>query len=173
MAEIETKRLRLLRLVTDDAEALFRTFGDPDTMRFWLDAPDDSIDDTRQRILNIEDHWQTHGFGDFGVLEKSSEKLMGLAGLHHIAGMDDVNIGYAFEKQYWRRGFGLEACRAVLEFGEKALCLSHVVAVIWPENVASIRLIKRCGLRYSERTVWGGGARVVYRMDFSGSSSES
>lgn len=170
MAEIETRRLRLIRLCVDHAEALFRTFGDPDTMRFWLNAPDDSIDETKQRILSIEDHWQTHGFGDWGVFEVDTARLIGLAGLHYITGMDDVNIGYAFEKQYWGRGFGFEACKAVLEFGEKVLGRSHIIAVIWPRNSASIRLIERCGLRFLESTIWGGGDRFVYRIDFASNS---
>lgn len=118
MTELETSNLGLRRLSVKDAESLFRTCGDPDIMKYWLKGPDKNFEETAQRILNIEDHWQTHGFGDWGVVNKNNSRLMEFAGLHYIDGMDDVNIGYAFEKTYWRKGFGFETCQAILEFGK-------------------------------------------------------
>ncbi|MFC1532380.1 GNAT family N-acetyltransferase [Thermodesulfobacteriota bacterium] len=97
-------------------------------------------------------------------------KLNGFGGLHYIAGMEDVNIGYAFEKKYWRKGFGFETCQAILEFGQSVLDLSHIIAVIWPQNTASIRLIEKCGLRFWKKIIWSGSDRVVYRIDFSDNS---
>ena len=166
MTELETSNLRLKRLSVGDAESLFRTCGDPDTMKYWLKGPDKNFEETKQRILNIEDHWQIHGFGDWGAVMKNNSRLMGFAGLHFIDGMDDVNIGYAFEKTYWRKGFGFETCHAILEFGQNVLKLSHIVAVIWPQNIASIRLIEKCGLRFWKKMIWGGGDRIVCRIDF-------
>ena len=167
MTILETPNLRLRRISIDDALSLFRTCGDPEVMKYWLKGPDNNIKETEKRIQNIEAHWQTHGFGDWGVVNKKNSQLIGFAGLHYINGIDDVNLGYAFDQQYWRKGFGFETCRAILEFGEKGLKLSHLVAVIWPQNIASIRLAEKCGLRFWKKIVWGGGDRVVYRIDFS------
>ena len=165
---IETPNLRLRPLTAADAEALFATFGDPDTMKYWLNAPDSNTKETEDRIAGINAHWEEHGFGDWGIVDKETSDLVGLAGLHYIAGMDDINIGYAIEKQHWRRGYGLEACRAVLDYGKNALGLSHIVAVIWAENRASIRLVEKCGLRFWKESIWGGGDRLIYRIDFPG-----
>ena len=120
-------------------------------MKYWLNAPDRGKKETEQRIQTIEDHWQTHGFGDWGVFSVEYSTLIGLAGIHFIDGINDVNIGYAFEKTYWGKGFGFEACRVILEFGQNVLNLSHIVAVIGPQNIASIRLI--------ENAVCGSGKR--------------
>src|SRR5215204_5460027 len=110
----ETPRLVLRRLRPDDAPALFRTVGDPDVMRHWAPGPDTTIDATAQRIAEIERHWRAHGFGDWGVVEGATGELIGFSGLHHIAGMPEVNVGYALEQTRWGLGYASEVCRGVI-----------------------------------------------------------
>jgi [ribosomal protein S5]-alanine N-acetyltransferase len=162
--QIETKRLILRRLIVADAPALFRTVGDPDVMQYWAGGADATIRATAQRIAEIAHHWKTHGFGDWGVVEKKSGSLIGLSGLHYIADMADVNIGYAFERTKWRQGFGFETCQAVLDFGFQELGLETIVAVIWPDNRASITFAEKLGLRFWKAFTWQGGKRVAYRL---------
>ena len=162
--QIETKRLIIRCLTVEDASEFFRTVGDPDVMKYWLGGPDKSIETTEQRIVEIENHWKTHGFGDWGIVEKKNGRIIGFSGLHYIADMAEVNIGYAFEKPKWRQGFGFEACRAILDFGFQELSLPVIVAVIWPENIASIKLAEKLGLHFWKAFVWQGGERVAYRV---------
>jgi len=161
---IETRRLILRRLRVADAPELFRTVGDPDVMKYWVGGADRSTGSTERRIVEIEDHWKAHGFGDWGVVERKSGRLLGFSGLHHVADMVEVNMGYAFEKTKWRQGFGFETCQAVLDFGFQRLGLDMVVAVIWPDNGASIRLAEKLGLRFWKEFTWQGGERVIYRI---------
>jgi ribosomal-protein-alanine N-acetyltransferase len=161
---IETQRLRLRRLTVADAPELFRTVGDPDVMKYWVGGPDKSIRATEQRIVEMEKHWNTHGFGEWGLVEKKSGQLIGFSGLHYIADVTEVNIGYAFETSRWRQGFGFETCRAILDFGFQKLGLPFVVAVIWPENIASIKLAEKLGLHFWKAFVWQEGERVAYRV---------
>lgn len=161
---IETDRLIFRRLQVGDAAELYRTVGDPAVMRFWAPGPDGTIQATEQRILEIETHWKVHGFGDWGIIEKSSGRLIGFSGLHFIADMEEVNIGYAFEKSRWHQGLGFEACRAILSFGFTELGLSQVVAVIHPDNRASNQLAQKCGLHFWKAFEWSGRNRVVYEI---------
>jgi RimJ/RimL family protein N-acetyltransferase len=133
-------------------------------MRYWVDGPDKSLKATKQRIAEIELHWKTHGFGDWGVVERRNGKLIGFSGLHHIADMAEVNIGYGFEKSKWWQGFGFETCLAVLDVGFRELDLPTIVAVIWPDNLASIKLVEKLGFRFWKAFIWQGGERVAYRM---------
>jgi [ribosomal protein S5]-alanine N-acetyltransferase len=159
-----TTRLTLRRLRPDDAADLFRTVGDPDVMRYWAPGPDATVDATAQRITEIDHHWTTHGFGDWAVLENATGALVGFAGLHHIAEMAEVNVGYAFEKSRWGLGYGTEVCRATIAHGLDRLALPEIVAVIAPQNVASIRVAEKCGLTFWKHFVWSGRDRVAYRI---------
>jgi ribosomal-protein-alanine N-acetyltransferase len=133
-------------------------------MRYWAPGHDRSIEDTRRRIAQIDTHWHSRGFGDWGVIEKATGRLIGFAGLHYIEAMPEVNVGYAFERAMWGRGFASETCRAVLAFGFQEVRLEQIVAVIAPANEASIRVAERCGLRLWKRFRWTGRDRLAYRI---------
>ncbi len=120
---------------------------------------------TRQRINEIHKHWETHKFGDWGIYRKSNSELIGFGGLHLINDMNEVNIGYAFNKSTWGNGFAFESCKAILKFGFNNLKLPQIVAVIWPDNVASINLVKKCGFHHWKNITWSNSDRVVYSIE--------
>ena len=164
MNVLETSRLKLRRLVPEDAEVLFRTAGNADVMRFWAPGPDQNSDQTCARINAINEHWNTHGFGDWALIEKGKDVLIGFCGLHYIAGMNEVNIGYAIEKSKWGLGFGAEIVKKILEIGFHQLGLKKIVAVIDPNNELSLKLIRKCGFTYWKDSSYMGRPRVVYKI---------
>jgi ribosomal-protein-alanine N-acetyltransferase len=160
----ETERLLLRRLTSADADALHRCTGDPAVMRYWYPGPDADQAATGTRIAEIEAHWRKHEFGDFGVVARDSGALIGFAGLHHIAGMAEVNLGYALVPAYWRRGLGAELCAWLLAYGFIDLGLPEIVAVVDPRNAASVALAERSGLTLRGQTTWQGQPRVVFAL---------
>jgi RimJ/RimL family protein N-acetyltransferase len=160
----QTERLLLRRLTPADAIALHAVTGDPAVMRYWHPGPDADLAATAARIAEIESHWRGHGFGDYGVAARDSGALLGFAGLHHIAGMVEVNIGYALLPSVWRHGLGTELCRALLEYGFTGFGLPEVVAVVDPRNAASVALAERSGLTLRGETTWQGQARLVFAL---------
>jgi RimJ/RimL family protein N-acetyltransferase len=163
-ASLETKRLRLRRLTPEDAAGLFGCTGDPEVMRYWYPGPDADIADAARRIAEMEAHWRRCGFGDFAVLARDSSDLIGFAGLHHITGMDEVNVGYALVPSRWRMGLGTELCRSLLTHGFRVLDLPEIVAVIDPRNTASVALAERCGLGSRLELTWQGQPRVLHAI---------
>lgn len=161
---LETERLLLRRLTQVDAPALYRCTGDTEVMRYWHPGPDASTAATASRIAEIEAHWRHYGFGDFAVLEPEADAMIGFAGLHHIAGMAEVNVGYALVPARWRRGLGSELCAALLAHGFTNLGLPEIVAVIDPRNRASLALADRCRLTFRRELVWQGQPRVLRAM---------
>ncbi|MFX0088039.1 MAG: GNAT family N-acetyltransferase [Candidatus Hodarchaeota archaeon] len=164
MNSIQTKRLIFKRLSIEDSPDLFRTFGDPDVIKYWIGGAHKDIEETRQRIKELETHWEQYGFGDWGIVRKDDYQIIGFGGLHYIPDMTQVNVGYALEKSVWRQGFGTEACQYFLNYGFQILGLSKNVATIWPANTASINLAKKCGLQYWKQIIWSGSDRVIYTI---------
>ena len=161
--EIETKRLFFKQLTSFESVSFFEIVGDPEVMKFWIGGADNNIEESEKRIIEINNHWEKHGFGDWGIFEKQSETLIGFAGLHYIQNMDDVNIGYAFKKSEWGKGFAYETCQFIINHAFNSLKLKKVAAVIWPQNKVSIKLIEKCGFQFQENTIWNNGARVIYK----------
>jgi ribosomal-protein-alanine N-acetyltransferase len=131
-------------------------------MRYWYPGADLDAAGAARRIAAFDDHWPAHGFGDWGVADKPDGELIGFAGLHHIADMDEVNIGYVLQRDRWRRGLGYEIAEAVLAHGFRHLRLPEVVAAVDPHNTASVGLARKCGLALRKRIVWMGRERQAY-----------
>jgi RimJ/RimL family protein N-acetyltransferase len=161
---LETERLLLRRLSPADAAALHRCTGAPAVMRYWHPGPDVDVAATEARIAEIGAHWREHGFGDYGALARDSGELIGFAGLHHIAGMAEINLGYALVPARWRRGLGTELCAILLAHGFTDLGLPEIVAVIDPRNAASVALAARSGLRFRREATWQGQPRLVLAL---------
>jgi len=161
---LETERLLLRRFAHGDAATLHGCTGDEKVMRHWHPGPDADVVATARRIAEIEAQWRCCGFGDFAVIERESDALVGFAGLHHIAGMAEVNVGYALAPSCWGRGLGTELCLLLLAHGFTDLDLPEIVAVIDPRNAASVALANRCGLAFRRELTWQGQARVIHAM---------
>jgi hypothetical protein len=77
---IEARRLILRPFEPADVEAAFEWFGDPAVMRFTAAGPDKSIEETRKRLSNFENHQQAHGFSKWVVLNATSGVATGAFG---------------------------------------------------------------------------------------------
>jgi RimJ/RimL family protein N-acetyltransferase len=131
-------------------------------MRYWHPGPDADVAVTAARIACLDAHWRRYGFGDWAVVERESGELVGFAGLHHVPGIADVNVGYALARPRWRLGYGSELLAALVEYGFSMLDLSEIVAVIDPRNSASIALAEHAGLRLRREFLWEGRSRLFY-----------
>ena len=161
--ELKTNRLLFKLLTNSDTNDFFNIVGDSEVMKLWIGGADENIIKTEKRITEINNHWEKHCFGDWGIFEKQSERLIGFGGLHYIQGMTDVNIGYAIKKSEWKKGFAYESCQFIINYAFDILKLKKIIAVIWPQNEASVELIKKCGFQFQEKTIWNGSARVIYQ----------
>ena len=149
---LQTERLRLRHMTPEDAEFMLVLLNDPAWHRFIGDRGIRTVDATRDYILaGPMDMVARLGFG-FDVVERKEDGCpIGVCGLAKRDFLDDVDIGYAFLPQYGGRGYAIEAAQGVMAHA-KALGLKRIVATVRPDNVASIRLLEKLGLRF-ERTI--------------------
>jgi RimJ/RimL family protein N-acetyltransferase len=143
----QTPRLTLRQFVPDDAKSLAWIYSDPDVMRYI--PPGDAWDQAKiDRFVAIcQERYVTPGFGMWAAeLRDVPAKIVGHCGLKHLATTQDVEIAWIFGKEYWNRGLGTEAARAVLEHGFGELALPRIVAVAESPNGASLRIMQKLGM---------------------------
>jgi ribosomal-protein-alanine N-acetyltransferase len=86
----------------------------------------------------------------------SEKELAGWAGLQYLPELDETEVGFLLDKSFWGRGYATEAARASLKFGFEHFNLDHIIALVHPENIASRRVIEKCGLSYVDTLpLWG------------------
>jgi RimJ/RimL family protein N-acetyltransferase len=91
-----------------------------------------------------------------------------MCGLIKREGLDDVDIGFAFLPAFRGQGYALEAATATLEYGRDLLKLKRVVAIATPDNLSSIGLMKKIGMKFERATRLHDDAEelVVYAIEF-------
>lgn len=145
MHALETERLLLRPLTTDDAPFILTLLNEPSFLRFIGDKKVRTLEDAQQYLLNgpIASYNQ-YGFGLLLVELKESQTPIGMCGLLKREELPDPDIGFAFLPDYWNKGFGFEAATAVLKDAQ----LDRTLAIVNHDNDASIRLLEKLGFRF-------------------------
>ena len=164
MIRLETARLILRELSTDDAEFILRLLNEPSFVRFIGDKKVRTLDDARQYILTGPiASYQQHGFGLYLVELKFNSQPIGMCGLLKRDTLPDVDIGFAFVPESWFQGYAIESAQAVFNYAKDVLKLPRIVAITNKDNHASGRLLEKLGLRY-ERLVDLNGTGDVTKL---------
>ena len=146
---LETSRLLLRDLTTDDFNDLREIHGDSDTMRFYGGAF--SPDTTRFWIERTKQSYSEHGIGLWAVELLGEKTMIGLTGITYqpIDGESIPEIGYQFNRQFWGQGYATEAASACRDFGFEECNFKRLVSWMTPENWPSRKVAERVGM-----TVW-------------------
>lgn len=146
---LETDRLILRRLSTDDAEFILELLNDPSFLRFIGDKGVRTLDDAREYILNGPmEMYNRLGFGLYLTEFKETGAPIGLCGLLKRDSLEDVDIGFAFLPEFRAKGYAYESAAAVMAYGKTVLGLKRIVAITSPDNDASGKLLEKLGLRF-------------------------
>jgi ribosomal-protein-alanine N-acetyltransferase len=146
---VETSRLVLRALTLDDAELMLAVWNDPAFVRYVGDRGirtiEDAQDAMRQGVLRL---YEDYGYGPFGIFIKDSGEAVGISGLFRRDGLDIPDIGYATLPAHCGKGYAFEAACAVIDYAAASLALNRLIAIISPENAASIGLIGKLGFEF-------------------------
>ena len=148
MPSIETDRLLLRMIRADDLDNLASLLSDPEVVKYVGDGQPTDREEAARALESILKHWQTHGFGRWAVVEKSSGEFIGFGGLRSLFGTPEVV--YHLAKAYWRKGYASEMARAALRFGFEERGFDRIVAITKPQNAASIHVMEKLGLRFEK-----------------------
>ncbi len=74
---------------------------------------------------------------------------------------EEIEVGYNFLPSAWGNGYATEAACALIGFAFSQTPLEEIVAVTYPENLASQKVLRKAGMK-------GTGLRRAYRKDLPG-----
>jgi RimJ/RimL family protein N-acetyltransferase len=143
---LETARLRLRLFTHDDLQIMFRLSSDPEVIKY-ADTPARDLEEARERLEQgpLFDY-KKYGYGRFAVELKETGEVIGFCGIKYLPEIDLPEVGYRYLKEYWGRGIGTEAARACVDFARDDLKIEKLVALIIPENIASIKVAEKLGM---------------------------
>ncbi len=149
MPILETDRLILRELKLDDAAFILGLLNEPSFLQHIGDKGVRTPAGARNYLeTGPIDSYRQHGFGLYLVASKSTKAPMGICGLVKRDVLDDPDIGFAFVPEFWSQGYAFESASAVLTYARETLGQERVLAVVSPDNQASIRLLEKLGLSF-------------------------
>lgn len=162
---LETERLMLRKINHDDREELLQIWGDAETMRMFpktLNSQEmsDWIDRNLQR-------YESYGHGLWAVILKEGQQFAGDCGLviQEVDGIEELEIGYHFNRNFWGRGLATEAARRCMDYAFNQVGSHRIISMIRPENLPSQRVAERNGLKIEKEIFWRGYQHYVYVIE--------
>ena len=110
-------------------------------------TPEQIVERVRKRI-DVD-----HGTLGWWLIENRADgAFQGVAALLPMPDGEDVELAYRLARASWGRGIATEAAAALVERAFTGAGLPRLVAVTFPENVASQHVLEKAGFRYDGMT---------------------
>ena len=166
---IETERLILRPMEPGDIDDLLELHSQPAVIEFLGPATRGMA---RERLERCQHNWEQGGYDLLAVLERSTGRFLGRAGVKYWPEFGETEAGWAFRREAWGHGYATEAARASVEWGFTALPVPYITAMIRPDNGRSLAVARRLGMtpirdevvvgipvivHAIEREAWGAG----------------
>jgi [ribosomal protein S5]-alanine N-acetyltransferase len=162
---IETDRLLLREIKTEDAQAIYAYFSDDDvTMNYGMSSFTSAVQ-ALQLITSFQISFNENKGIRWGIVRKDTNEFIGTGGFHNVSKpYKRCEIGYEIAKDHWNQGFATEAATAILSYGFQQY--NRIGAIVLPENTASINLVEKIGFQKEgllrEYLIQDGKARNAY-----------
>ncbi len=166
---INTARLTLRGMRPEDFDRFAEIWAMPDVVRFVGGAPW-SRGRAWNSFLRNAGHWQMTGFGQWAIVEQGSREIIGQTGFFYsdrsLGGDFDAfpEAGWILDPHYHGRGYGPEAAQAAHDWLDR-VNPNRLVAMITPDNDASLRLAHGLNYQLVRETQFDGEDVVLFRRD--------
>ncbi len=163
---LETQRLILREFQPKDSYKLAPILANPQVMEF---SPTGilSFEQTSMKVDGFINSYKKHGFGKWAIIHKRSNQLIGYCGIavEQVDNVDEPEIGYRLAPEFWRKGLATEAAAAVVKQGFRQFNLPYILGIVEPTNTASVRVLKKLGMKYERKTIFYNNLMDIYRSN--------
>lgn len=166
---VESNRLIFRELLSSDAKDMFKLNSDPDVVKYTGDMPFIHIDQARKNIEIIRQQYLNFGIGRCAAILKETNEFIGWAGLKYINELngrkDNYDLGYRFLKRKWGMGYGTESAKAFVRYGFSVMQLKRISAYADVEHIASLKLLEKCGFKFTNTFMDDGDLCAWYEIE--------
>lgn len=143
---LETERLLLRRVSDTDVNEMFELRANPKTMQYIPRPLVTNLDGALEHIKMMEDKIINNEGINWAVTLKGSNKMIGVFGLYRIKPEHyRAEVGYMLLPEFQGQGITTEAVQGIVNYGFDTMHLHSIEAVIDPENIASEKVLQKCG----------------------------
>jgi RimJ/RimL family protein N-acetyltransferase len=150
----ETDRLYVTKWKCDDLHSLHELYNDTaikESIPSQL-----TIEETRSIFEKQLVSYNHFPFGRYFIVEKLSNKHIGLLLLKRDRSRKGVEIGYSLIKNHWKQGYATEVVKASVNWIFKSKRFSSIYAITGSQNENSKNVLLKCGFLPKENFIESG-----------------
>lgn len=145
---LETERLRLRQFTLNDTKFIIELLNSPGWIEFIGDR---NVKTEEQAIEYLKNgplkSYAKNGHG-LSLVETKEGQPIGMCGIIKRDSLDNADIGFAFLPEFMGKGLAFEIANATLIYAFNILKVSKLLAITLPNNVKSIKLLEKIGMRF-------------------------
>lgn len=149
---LNTERLYLREFQLNDASFIIELLNSPGWLQYIGDRNVRDVTQAEEYLKNGPlKSYNELGYGLLLVVEKESNKSVGMCGLLKRDYLNHPDIGFAFLPEVMGRGYALEIAEALKQHAEVHWHVKKLCAIVQHDNDRSIKLLKKLGLSFKEK----------------------
>ncbi|WP_374507500.1 GNAT family N-acetyltransferase [Flavobacterium sp.] len=139
---LETNRLNLRRLTSEDVDEILVLRSNPEIMQFIPRPLIKSKEEALEFITTMNAAVDSNTVINWAITTKENDELIGMIGFYRMKPENyRAEVGYILSAAYHGQGIITEALQRVIQFGFEEMGLNSIEAVIDPENFGSEKVL--------------------------------
>lgn len=148
----------------EDAAFMVELNSDPDVTAHTPDGPLPGPEIAKEIIQSLRQQFLEKKIGRFIVEEPKTKRVIGWCGLKWLEETDEIDLGYRFLKETWGKGIATEAALSCLDYGFNQLNFNRITAKVLPQNVGSIKVLLKLGMKDIGKVVEDDETYLYYEI---------
>lgn len=159
---MNSERLHYEKIKTEDFDDYLKLVSHPEVMKMITGVPL-SKEKASKRMQEMLKNNEASQYGaHFKICENG--KFLGHCKLE-MTGKNEAEIGYLMFPEYWGRGFGSEIAQTLVKQAKNISEIETLIAIIDPENMASRKILEKCGFQWDYDGEYTGMPAVYFKME--------
>ncbi|QVQ27814.1 GNAT family N-acetyltransferase [Achromobacter deleyi] len=156
----DSPRVTLRRLHVADVPMMLAMESDPEVMRHSTGVK--AADDARRQELLA---WLDQPLTDLGHWAIALDgKAVGWVSLTPLEDTGRIQLAYRLCREAWGLGCATQAAAQLCDYAWQTLDVPELIAVVWPGNAASRRVLEKLGFAFAGMEQHYGRATQVYAL---------
>lgn len=162
----QTERLQFRSVDEKDFDQWLKFFEDPRAHQYWIEEKDIPFVECKKWYAKQHQRYNENRGGMNALIEKSTGKLVGHAGLlvQQVDEIEELEIAYSLLPEFWNKGYAIEAARKCKEYGFENKFSESLISIISVSNLPSQKVATKNGLSIAKQTVYHGNPVYIYRI---------
>lgn len=160
---LRTERLSLRPIDMNDVDWLCELSRLPLVRKYLLDDRIIDRDEALGLVTDSIKNFNVTKLGLWVVMNLPEEERTGFAGFTFEGGLP--SLIYGLHPDYWSHGLTTEAAKSVLDYALDRVKVSKIVADVDEPNTASIRVLRKLGMRQVRREIVRGNPLLFFDLE--------